>query len=212
MCNRRGHCDLCEGGGHRVFYPRTTAVLRAKRGRTAGVRHRRSRWGDELSGTHQRTGRRRPRRVSNRFAAIHADLPGKQHRRGGAGRGASGLGVLQLHHRPAAARTIRDRIDGKVRRGARNPTDGHSHHHRRSTCPSVGKQPSAPVLFAATSRRTTPRSGAGRLRVCDRGPAGTDERSVNLRSGEPVPAPNERRTPTLRRHRFDPSTSVSHGD
>ena len=73
----------------------------------------------DYRGPRQRTRRRRPGRVSDRFTAVHAHLPGEQHLRGGAGRGAGGVGGLQLHHRPTAARRIRDRLVDYVRRRAR---------------------------------------------------------------------------------------------
>ena len=84
----------------------------------------------EYSGSHQRAGRRRPGRLSDRVTAVHAHLRRGQHLRGGAGCGAVGVGGLQLDHRPAAAWGIRDRHVGEVRG---SPECHHGHRHRRST-------------------------------------------------------------------------------
>ena len=58
LCGRRGHSDLCAPGGQRVLYRRATAVLRANRGRVAGVRRRwTDGWTDRGSAS---TGRKSP--------------------------------------------------------------------------------------------------------------------------------------------------------
>ena len=126
----RGHGDLRRGDRRRVLDRRAATVLRARRGGAAGVCRDGDGRGLGRRGSCQRAGPRRSRRLPDQFAAVHAHLPRGQRLRSRTRCRRRGVGLVQLHHRPAATRRVRDRVDSGVRRRDSAATADDDHRRR----------------------------------------------------------------------------------